>query len=128
MSAEHLFGSENSAWFEGDYMEFMMWNFGGNANDAAGTTHRWPSGISQDLHTYAWPDNNFHIVDGLFVPSTSSSGGYMKYYLDGTLVGTTNWTHNDSGFSVGDTHHLPGILGTDEGWPLDIDYLQCWTT
>jgi len=126
MSAEHLFGGNGTRWFESDFMEFLMWNFGGSATAYGATTHDWPGG-TQDLHTAEGAsDGNWHVFGAAWKPATATpNSGYVKYYLDGNLIGTTTWSQGGT-YSVGDAHHMPVILGTDTNWPMDVDYVRVW--
>src|SRR6185437_13713638 len=120
MSAEHLFGSATH-FLEIDF-EYFGTIFGGN--DLSGfTAHDWNgSSNTQDPHwvTGQNDDSQWHVYGWLWKPGNS-----ITYYLDGKQVGST--TIQSGGlYSAGDSQHLPVILGTATGWPMQVDWVHVW--
>jgi hypothetical protein len=98
----------------------------------------YPAGNGNSSHTYGF----------LWVPATSTSQGYAKYYLDGTLVATDTWNlfsstnspppcvsaNNPSGcsgggtaFSFGDSQHYALILGSSTtAFTMTVTDVQVW--
>ena len=81
--------------------------------------------------------NQFHRYGFLWVPATSSSAGYAKFYFDGQQLGPAQqWTlyANQAppaegqpwAFGIIDQRHLFLILGTGKGQPLTIRSVNAW--
>lgn len=131
----------------GDWIETDFAEFDGTASYGI-AIHNWYAYCCTGTQTntnYAkvvpipTPDyTQYHDYGALWVPATSSTQGYLKYYIDGTLVSTATWnqynpslgpppvdngTHNsvtwptpqtsggNSAYSVLDTLHLAPIFG-----------------
>lgn len=75
-------------------------------------------------------DGKWHTIGCLWV-ATSSTTGYVEYYLDNYLIAHEGGVTR---FQVGagtplvnqETEHMFLILGSGTGWPLNIDWVRIW--
>jgi hypothetical protein len=122
MAAEHLFGTETSHFLEADFMEYFGGIYGGSATSYSATTHDWVNGRSQfdTRSAEGASDGNWHTFGARWLP-----GSAWIYYLDGKEIGRTSYSPGGT-YSIGDSEHMPVILGTANGWPMDVDWVRVW--
>ncbi len=133
-------GYKNSV--EPDFMEFMQ---AGNSTVYSSGLHNWYGTNGSDVATN-WANTSFpaglngsqsHKYGALWVPATSTTQGYMKYYLDGVLQRTQVWNKystatppppviGTSAFSILDNLHLRLILGTHPNNPMTVTSVEVW--
>jgi hypothetical protein len=105
----------------------------GSGNDVSTTTIGSPATIPTGTD-FSQP----HKYGFLWVPATSGSQGYAKWFFDGTLIGKTAWNQynpatppspadGSSAFSVMDSRHLALLLGTaSTANPMTVYNVSVW--
>jgi hypothetical protein len=127
MANEHLYGPATH-YLETDFMEYFGGRFGGTTTHYGATAHDW-TGTTSTFATKnieGASDGNWHVFGALWTPTTLGNGtGSWKFYLDGVPEYTVTYTAGAPN-SIGDSDHLPVILGTAQGWPMDVDWVHVW--
>lgn len=138
-SREHTLQRQNDRWGELDYFE-AIGSDGAYQGQFVGTAHDWDgldpengksahSGnhIIQDVVQ----DSDWHLYGCLWTP------GRIEWYFDGELMTSLEYSEDgypvpitDSSwigsFSNFDSEFMVPILGADESWPLQVDYVRLW--
>lgn len=127
MSAEHLWGNETTHWFESDFMEDDFWTAGGSPSEYGATIHDWlgNDGNTQDVHGVGGVNSEWHVYGSLWHPAKAGEKGYWAFFFDGKEVGRTTYSQGGT-YSIGDSQHMPVILGTAKGWPMEVDWVRVW--
>ena len=108
---------------EVDFMERQ-----GGGNERFGTAvWRWSEGSPTNVgydggngYPLPAPTDGFHVYGWLWVP-----GDRMELYVDD--VKTNSWAYSDNpGLDCGDNWGWPIILGSGEGWPMQVDWVKVW--
>ena len=131
MAAEHLYGGVNSNYLEIDFFEYDTLPFkAGGTNTYGGAIHVWTgrtetNNQAHDRFLVKVPEstdwkNSFNTVGTLWVP-----GAGIDYYFNNTLTTDTNSYREFPRFLIGDSDHMPVILGSD-GWPMKVDWVRVW--
>jgi beta-glucanase (GH16 family) len=129
MAVEHLWGSEQNDFQEVDFMEDLGGAFGWPPDAIALSMHEHTPGNNQDVHMVSMGNSfNFlawHIYGTLWVPATSSTLGYVAWYIDNIEVARTSWAQGAQ-YSVMDRQGAPLILGTSASAAFDCDWVKVW--
>jgi hypothetical protein len=130
----------------------------GNPTEYSSSIHDWSgisdahnieSGYHRNIGSVDW--NAFHTFGCLWVPQSGSTPGYLKYYFDDQLIGTTYWLgpppaapplpgqidgHSiydtptigsaTTTYSILDQRRLALVLTGDINWPLYVDWVRVW--
>lgn len=115
---------------------FTDWNWASNSSQTSNTNSTL-SGIP-NLN-----DGNFHTYGCLWVPQITNSGmGLIQHYVDGVHYSSGDVTYSSTtvspevqsgaptGWLSGIDSTIKGIttvLSTNNGWPLNVDYVMVWT-
>jgi Glycosyl hydrolases family 16 len=126
-SVEHGIG-ETRRWGEIDFMEAALINTGPGAY--AATVHDY-TGPTWPPQEHVWNENNvihlpsgtdlneYHVYGCLWTP------GRIEFYFDDRLGATVSWQPGQT-FDVLDRQSMYLVLGTDGGWPMQVDWVRVW--
>lgn len=126
-SLEHGLG-DAKRWGEIDFMEAALVNTGPGAY--AATVHDF-TGPTWPPQGHVWNGNNvirlpsgtdlsdYHVYGCLWTP------GRIQFYFDDRLGPSVSWRPGRA-FDVLDRQHMYLVLGTDAGWPMQVDWARVW--
>jgi hypothetical protein len=156
LAREHITGSAQwpgqiagyDHFIEADFFEYESYPHTKQLESYGSTLHDWsgvwtpatgyPTNISSDPLVAAPTGTvftNYHKYGMLWIPATSTTQGYAKFYFDNVQVGkTVTWdlfTNQTPAsfppFAIMDKQHLVLILGTGVGIPMNVNSVNVWT-
>jgi hypothetical protein len=141
---------------EVDFFEYLLLPYGGPRNAYASSMHDWygvykntcaPAGLcqvgfefneSKRITPQGTDFTRYHSYGSLWVPATSASQGYIRFFFDGKPIGgVKKWAqYTDQppinpkqapwAFGIIDQQHLVLIMGTGPQEPMTVQSVNVW--
>jgi len=132
-------------YFEGDIFEYFQGQWGGPLDSYSATSIDHYGINAAGNHSISTPYTvpqadflSYNTIAMLWVPATSTTDGYIKYYWDGHLVSSTSYSQLTSSdapppsaskpwtFGIIDQDHLVLEMGSNNIYPITVDNVQVW--